>query len=65
MCIYNINEGIEVKSGRTVGDGRGEREREREREGEKCKKQYIFNIKIFIYINYYTISCKIFFIFIK
>ena len=44
MCIYNINEGIEVKSGRTVEDGRGEREREREREGEKCKKQYIFNI---------------------
>jgi len=31
MCIYNINEGIEVKSGRTVEDGRGEREREKER----------------------------------
>jgi hypothetical protein len=43
ICVFIfINEGIEVKSGRTVGDGRGERERERE--GEKCKKQYIFNI---------------------
>ena len=38
MCIYIINEGIEVKSGRTAGDGRGERERERERREERGER---------------------------
>ena len=64
VCIYIINKGIE---GEQRGERRGEREREREGEKDMCVRNNIFlnNIKIFIYINYYTISCvKYFFIYI-